>query len=518
MTSGFLNVAKKVLRQAVNFGIEEAGVRICGKTGWNAIKALVSPVIQELERRYPNLLLVPEKMDKAEHDLDNDIMLENIVQERLGAIEGGQKEILAVLFRNEETLSSYRNLFFNAFNEADKHAEERHKILISEIRKVKTDVEGEIRAIGKKSEAVVEPKATLKELYYQANGYQSDAITWLTDKQIAAATERLSIARTLAMGGMTRMGKSAELMTTMGYVEKTQAQVCFAENNIDGATRYLADAARFFNEALKLAPEDMSALNGIANIYLFGGDLDAAIEVGRTIMHTDENYGAAIWDLGLALEKKLMAQWISSNMDLQLLNEAIGVDEHLLKIIPQQPSSFRSSDLDHVQKRLIYYRNNHDVLQKNEKKVEDITLKAALHEAYQQQQEFHALFNANDIDDSLKFARMSLEYINYVLSKYPDEPYIRTLRGYCCKNEAMVLIRIGHHEEAKRSLDIADLIFQEILNEHPEDAMALHGRGNVEMLRNNWQTALQYIDRALELKPDYSAAKRDRITVLENLK
>ncbi|MCB2183485.1 MAG: hypothetical protein KQH63_15735 [Desulfobulbaceae bacterium] len=73
MISGFLNVAKKVLRQAVKFGVEEAGV--CGKVGWDAIETLVPPVIQELEQRYPDLLLVPEKMDKAEHDLNTDISL-----------------------------------------------------------------------------------------------------------------------------------------------------------------------------------------------------------------------------------------------------------------------------------------------------------------------------------------------------------------------------------------------------------------------------------------------------------
>ncbi len=358
MTSGFINIAKKVLRKAVGIGIEEAGIRVCGKTGWNAISTVVSPVIEELERRYPGLMLVPEKMEEAEQDLNTDATLEAIVQEHLATIESGQKEILAVLFRNEETLSSYRTLFFNAFAEADKRAEARHKILVNEIRNVKTGIEADIREMGQKPAVLIEPSPspTLSGLYEQANGYQHDAITWLTARRPSAAAERLSIARSLATGGMNKLGQTPELLATMGYIEKTQAQVCFAENNIDGATQYLADAARYFNEALKLKPEDLGSLNGIANIYQFGGDYDAAIEIGRTIKTVDASYGAAVWDLGLALEKKLKTFETIDSQVMQLISEAIDVDESLLKIMPQQPSSFRSSDLSYVQNRLAHYK------------------------------------------------------------------------------------------------------------------------------------------------------------------
>jgi tetratricopeptide (TPR) repeat protein len=356
MATGFLNVAKKVLRQAIRLGVEEAGVRVCGKTGWDAIKAVVAPVIEELERRYPKLMIVPEEMDEAERDLDSDLTLETLVQESLSAVETGKKEILAVLFRNEETLTSYRGLFMHAFEEADRRAEKRHKVLLSEIRSVKTDVQADIQALGAKPSPVVTPSPSLPGLYEQANCYQHDAMTWLTAGRPAVAAERLSIARTLAMGGMARMGESAELMITMGYIEKSQAQVCFAERNLDGATRYLADAARFFNEALKLHPEDLRALNGIANVYFYGGDLDTAIELGRTIMHTDPSYGAAVWDLGLSLEQKIRSS--EGTSDPRLLREGIEVDERLVEMMPKQPSVFRSSDLNHVQERLAYYRGS----------------------------------------------------------------------------------------------------------------------------------------------------------------
>ncbi len=514
MTSGFINIAKKVLRKAVGIGIEEAGTRVCGKTGWNAISTIVSPVIEELERRYPGLMLVPEKMEEAEQDLNTDATLEAIVQEHLATIESGQKEILAVLFRNEETLSSYRNLFFNAFAEADKRAEARYKILVNEIRNVKTGIEADIREMGQKPAVLIEPSPTLSGLYEQANGYQRDAMTWLTARRPSAAAERLLIARLLATGGMDKLGQTAELLATMGYIEKTQAQVCFAENNIDGATQYLADAARYFNEALKLKPEDLSSLNGIANIYQFGGDYDAAIEIGRTIKTVDASYGAAVWDLGLALEKKLQTFETIDSQVMQLLSEAIDIDESLLKIMPQQPSSFRSSDLSYVQKRLAYYKDIYSVNYGNKNKIEDTSLRNAQQEAFQKQQEFFALYNAGIYENALKLSRESIEALEKALSKHPNDLYLMNVKGYCFKNESMALSSLGHNNQAKKSLDTADQIFHEILSAHPEEAMALHGKGNVEMQRKNWQAALQYINRALEINPIYQAAKYDREIVL----
>ncbi len=517
MTSGFLNIAKNVLRKAVGLGVEEAGVRVCGKTGWNAIKTVVSPVIEELERRYPGLMLMPEKMEQAEQDLNTDTTLEDIVQERLGAIETGQKEILTVLFRNEETLSSYRTLFFNAFAEANKRAEERHKILLNELHKFKTDVGDDIRAIGKKPPVIVEPRPTLYGLLEQSSGYQSDAMTWLTAGQPFAAAERLTIARTLAMGGLVKMGQSTELLSMMGYIEKTQAQVCFAENNIDEATHHLADAARYFNEALKLKPEDLSSLNGIANIYQFGGDYDAAIEIGRTIKSVNASYGAAVWDLGLALEKKLQTFETMDNQAMPLLNEAIEVDESLLKIMPQQPSSFRSSDLNYVQNRLASYKNRDSSACSSENNVEAVLLQSIQQAAFQKIQEFATLYGEDNFESALNFTRQSLEYLDLSLSRFPNDLYLMNVKGYCFINESMALSSLGHHDQAKKSLDAADKIFQEILCIDPDEAMALHGKGNVEMRSENWQAALQYIDHALKVAPNYPAAKYDREIILKKL-
>ena len=518
MASGFLDIAKKVLRETIALGIEEAGIHICTKRGWDAIKTVITPVIKELERRYPKLLLVPEEMAQAEHDLDTDASLNTLVEQHMLAIETGQKEILNVLFRNDDTLASYKELFLRAFEEADNRAEARQSILIDEIRSIKTVVQasGQSRPLG--NIPTIEPKPSLAELYDQANSYQYDAMTWITANRPAVAAERLSVARALTLLGIAREGEHAELMITMGFIEKSQAQVCVAENNLSDATHYMAEAASYFTEALKLRPQDLSALNGMANVYAEGGDFDTAIEMGRAIMQADPNYGAAIWDLGLSLENKLDLLTSENKYDPDLLKSAIEVDEHLKVIMPQQPSAFRSSDLDHVLKRLDINLKRYNATTTIGGNSMTISLAEAQQEIYQKQQSFFSQFNAGSFVTALELTRNTITYIDNTLLLYPDDPYLKVVQGFCYKNEAMALRQLKHYSDAEKSLDKADQIFKALVKLNPGDFMAWHGRGNVEMLRENWQTALQDIDQAIKLHPNYQAAKRDREKVLQNLK
>jgi tetratricopeptide (TPR) repeat protein len=145
-------------------------------------------------------------------------------------------------------------------------------------------------------------------------------------------------------------------------------------------------------------------------------------------------------------------------------------------------------------------------------------LAVAQREVYRKQQEFFTLFNANNASGALDLTRKTLAYIDHILSLYPDDPYLKAVQGFCRTNETLALRHLGHYDEAEKSLEIANQIFKAMTDQRPEDAMVWHGRGKVEMLRDNWQAALQYIDRALELRPDYPAAKRDRETTFGSLK
>ena len=61
-------------------------------------------------------------------------------------------------------------------------------------------------------------------------------------------------------------------------------------------------------------------------------------------------------------------------------------------------------------------------------------------------------------------------------------------------------------------------MFEIIRQQQPEDPAAWNGLGSVALLRGEPDHALVYIDRALEIEPDYAAAKHDREIALQMLK
>jgi tetratricopeptide (TPR) repeat protein len=82
----------------------------------------------------------------------------------------------------------------------------------------------------------------------------------------------------------------------------------------------------------------------------------------------------------------------------------------------------------------------------------------------------------------------------------------------------MALAQLGRHAEAEEALGQADLVFRTRWAENPQDAGAWNGSGSVEALRGHYEQALTYIDKALEIDPDYEEAKQDRQRVLGRLK
>jgi len=60
-----------------------------------------------------------------------------------------------------------------------------------------------------------------------------------------------------------------------------------------------------------------------------------------------------------------------------------------------------------------------------------------------------------------------------------------------------------------RSLLEAEKMFRAVLDQDPDDAGAWNGLGSVTGLRGEYRKALQYIEKALEIKPDYQEAQSD---------
>lgn len=104
MKNQFISVTKQIIRAAAKLGVEEAGTRIMG-SAWGPFKAILTPVFDELEKRYPNffLLEVPKGItppseaqlasEKAILALETDHQLQQMLQDGFNKLEHGQFEI-----------------------------------------------------------------------------------------------------------------------------------------------------------------------------------------------------------------------------------------------------------------------------------------------------------------------------------------------------------------------------------------------------------------------------------------
>ena len=119
--------------------------------------------------------------------------------------------------------------------------------------------------------------------------------------------------------------------------------------------------------------------------------------------------------------------------------------------------------------------------------------------------------------EALEFSQKTLAYLDHVSPLYPNDSYLQVVRGYFHKNEAMALRTLGRNEEFEKALNEAERVFDTMISERSEDAGAWNGKGSVEALRGNYQQALHFVDRALDINPNYEAAKRDREEILRRL-
>lgn len=118
---------------------------------------------------------------------------------------------------------------------------------------------------------------------------------------------------------------------------------------------------------------------------------------------------------------------------------------------------------------------------------------------------------------ALELAQQALAFLDRVSPLYPHDPYLQLVRGYFHKNEAMALRNLDRYEEFEKALNEAERVFDTMIRERPADAGAWNGKGSVEALRGNFKEALRFIDRALEIDPNFEAAKQDREETLRRL-
>lgn len=99
----------------------------------------------------------------------------------------------------------------------------------------------------------------------------------------------------------------AKALALRGFIYKTLAQLSDAKGSQADREKYYGEAARLFEHAAKLAPNDASAQNGLGNVQYARGNIDAAIKAYSRAIELAPTYAAAHHDLALALEAKMHA-------------------------------------------------------------------------------------------------------------------------------------------------------------------------------------------------------------------
>lgn len=147
-----------------------------------------------------------------------------------------------------------------------------------------------------------------------------------------------------------------------------------------------------------------------------------------------------------------------------------------------------------------------------------VSLNALQQEAYQMQLRCLELLDQNnDPAGALECAQKMSRLLDRNLPLFPNDPYLKVCRGFSLKNEARALSRLNRAAESGEALGEAEQVFRTMRSENPRDAAAWNGSGSVAALRRDYKAALVYINKALEIQPDYEAALHDKQEILKQI-
>jgi tetratricopeptide (TPR) repeat protein len=124
----------------------------------------------------------------------------------------------------------------------------------------------------------------------------------------------------------------------------------------------------------------------------------------------------------------------------------------------------------------------------------------------------------DDLQGSLETVSSTLNILDRVLAIHPDDLYLQDIHGFIFKNKAMVMEKMNRRGEFEIALKNADKIFKAVIDKNPLDSDAWNGLANVEILRQEPENALKYIEKALEINPKNEAVLHDKEIALAMLK
>jgi len=326
-SNSLLELAKKVIRNAGEIGLETAGQYVCGPA-WPYAKKMLSPVIKELEKRYPKLFLLPEDTQKALEALSTDKVLQELLHSGFAKLESGQEEILTALIRQNDTLIQIGAAIESGFRTAGEKVDAAFVNISHELSTLKLEM-AMLRDIDRKASQASSPASgiSIADIHSKATSFQHEAVHWLDAGRPNIAAQHLSEARNLLEAGLQRNPDNTSCWVAFGYVEKTQARVAQLLGDHDGHISNLAKATKYFATALRHDPKNVESLTGMANIYALSGDYDRAIELGRLAVRSDPNYGSVVW--GQWLDKALTGIEIPTGLKYSDQHAWISIDDEV---------------------------------------------------------------------------------------------------------------------------------------------------------------------------------------------
>lgn len=330
-----LRLAKQIIRRAAEVGLDEAGTRLAG-SAWPAVKKILAPVVGELDRRFPALMLADKDAaakaaDQAVQALDQDRALQEMLGASFAQLTVGQQAILDQLASNGAKLDDIGAAVTRGAGDLASIQAQLQKLQLS------FDL----------SRASDDPSAglTLDQVLRRLDAANNSAFAQLDADDADGAAATLAEARELAESALRRWASDADVAVALGYIEKTQSEVDRADHP-DRSLAALSKAATYFAQgtASSSPSAQLGGLNGMANVYMLHGDYDVALQIGDLLFRTAPYYGFAIYDYALALEAKRGRD----GDDAALLRTLADVYASLLKTMADPAQRFAASQYAYV--------------------------------------------------------------------------------------------------------------------------------------------------------------------------
>jgi len=152
-----------------------------------------------------------------------------------------------------------------------------------------------------------------------------------------------------------------------------------------------------------------------------------------------------------------------------------------------------------------------------EKTRERLPLQQVHDQLYRLQDDFFDTLG-EDAQRALAITATALALLDRQQPQYPQDARLQLFRGYFEKNRALALSEVGNSIDSTAAVARAERVFQVMRAElEAQVASAYNGIGSVAIMQRRYADALQWIDKALELLPNYAHALHDRELALQGL-